>query len=99
MLRGRTIFATLPSRSAGWRAMASKPAAAALSREDEQQQRAQMIAEVMREKTMREVSQAGDKRRPEGITHVLREKDPDTRYAANYDDDRDEWGGPKGDEP
>ena len=60
-----------------------------------------MIAEVMRQKTMQEVSKAGASRRPEGITHVTgfseeaKEDDAPT-YAAKYDDDSDEWGGPKG---
>jgi hypothetical protein len=52
---------------------------------------------MLREKTMREVAKAGADRRPEGVSHLL---DVDTasapQYAANYDDDRDEWGGPKG---
>lgn len=59
-----------------------------------------MIAEVMREKTMREVSDAAASRRPDGVSHILRESpDAGSQYAANYDEDRDEWGGPKGEEP
>ena len=67
------------------------------------------MAEVMREKTMREVEAAGASRRPEGVKHLLdldKKRVLSTRnYArpclvsANYDEDRDEWGGPKGEEP
>ena len=42
-----------------------------LSKEEEQQQRIRMVAEAMREKTMREVSSAAAARRPEGVTHLL----------------------------
>ena len=60
-----------------------------------------MMAEMMREQTMREVSKAGEARRPAGISHVLPEKnasdaDAGPQYAAKYDEDSDEWGGPKG---
>lgn len=65
-----------------------------------------MIAEVMREKTMREVSKAAAKagRRPDGVKHMLdvddgKGDDDAPQYAAKYDDDSDEWGGPKGEEP
>ena len=83
------------------------PAAAAatpLSKEEEQRQRAKMVADVMREKTMRQVSEAAAARRPEGVKHMLDiEPDPADdaapQYAAKYDEDADEWGGPKGDEP
>ena len=81
-----------------------------MSKEEEQRQRIEAMAEVMREKTMREVEAAGASRRPEGVKHLLdldknegavdeklREAMP--QYAANYDEDRDEWGGPKGEEP
>jgi hypothetical protein len=72
-----------------------------IMKDEERQQRKQMIAEQMREKTMREVNQASAGRRPEGISHLLRSdgapgEDAGPQYAANYDDDRDEWGGPKG---
>ena len=66
------------------------------------------MAEMMREKTMREVAAAGASVRPDGVKHMLDvDKDGNAtdkaiveefgrKYAANYDDDRDEWGGPKG---
>ena len=81
---------------------ASASSSAPLSKEEEQQQRARMVAEVMREKTMREVSKAAEGRRPEGVTHMLnadKEAAEAPQYAAKYDDDSDEWGGPKGEEP
>ena len=83
---------------------------ATMSKEEEQKQRIEAMAEVMREKTMREAESAGASRRPDGVKHLLdldkdegavdramREALP--QYAANYDEDRDEWGGPKGEEP
>ena len=78
-----------------------------LTREEEQQLRARMIAEVMREKTMREVSKAAAARRPDGVKHMLDVDKAESeaqsaaaqQFAAKYDDDSDEWGGPKGDEP
>ena len=81
-----------------------------MSKEEEQRQRIEAMAEVMREKTMREAESAGASRRPDGVKHLLDlDKDEDAvdramrealpQYAANYDDDRDEWGGPKGEEP
>ena len=65
---------------------------------------------MMREKTMREVNQAAQFRRPDGVHHVLKETGPDLKDAvkrlvdndgvgANYDESREEWGGPKGEEP
>ena len=53
----------------------------------------------MAEKTMREVAEMAAGRRPEGAEQVGELAGNENRYAANYDDDRDEWGGPKGDEP
>ena len=85
--------------------------AQSLSKEEEQRQRIEAMAEVMREKTLREVAAVGAARRPDGIKHVLdidkKEGAADAaiaealgpQYAANYDEDRDEWGGPKGVEP
>ena len=76
-----------------------------LSREEEQRQR---VDAMMREKTLREVAAAGAARRPDGVTHVLGDEQEGgavdeaiaeqfgREYAANYDEDRDEWGGPKG---
>ena len=65
-----------------------------------------MISDMMREKTMREVSAAASSRRPEGVSHMLRDSSDNAaeaeepqyaaKYAAKYDDDSDEWGGPKG---
>ena len=82
------------------------PAAASsekqLSRDEERRERAKMISDMMREKTMREVSAAASSRRPEGVSHMLRDSSDDAaeaeepQYAAKYDDDSDEWGGPKG---
>ena len=94
--------------TAGVEAAASS---SAMSREEEQKQRVQAMADMMREKTLREVSAAGASRRPHGVKHMLDlEKQEDAvdaavartlgpQYAANYDSDRDEWGGPKGEEP
>uniref|UniRef100_A0A7S2GPF4 Succinate dehydrogenase assembly factor 4, mitochondrial n=1 Tax=Haptolina brevifila TaxID=156173 RepID=A0A7S2GPF4_9EUKA len=82
-----------------------------LLREEEQRERVEAMAKLMREKTMREVSAAGAARRPDGVKHMLdmdkRDGEVDKaiakelgpQYAANYDADRDEWGGPKGAEP
>ena len=85
-----------------------------LSREEEQKERIQAMEKLMREKTMREVNAAAAARRPDGISHVIRDddkkgqkKDVDEaiakefgrQYAADYSEDRDEWGGPKGKEP
>lgn len=69
------------------------PAAAEekLSKAQEQQERVRAMEELMREQTMRDVAAASAARH-----------DPDvstSEYAANYDEDRDEWGGPKGAEP
>lgn len=76
---------------------------------EEQKERYRMLSESMREQTMREVAAKASEVRPEGVSHML--NDPaanaaqatsdtnERQYAANYDDDRDEWGGPKGDEP
>ena len=103
-LRAIALVRAAPLSSAASSTPASDDAKG-LSKEEEQRQRAQMIAEVMREKTMREVSKAAATRRPEGVSHMLDTdkkagKDDDApQYAAKYDDDDDEWGGPKGDEP
>ena len=81
-----------------------------LSKYEELKQRQEAIAEMMREKTMREVNKAAQSRRPEGVHHVLKETAPDLKDAvkrlvdndgvgANYDESREEWGGPKGEEP
>jgi hypothetical protein len=79
-----------------------------LSREEEQKQRLDAMAEMLREKTLREVAASSASRRPEGVTHVLDFEKPSSsvdeaiaqefgpEYAANYDEDREEWGGPKG---
>ena len=107
----RAIRAPLTARTPAVllsRCSSSKPAASSSSseeplsaKEQERIERNKMIAEVMRQKTMQEVSKAGASRRPEGITHVTgfseeaKEDDAPT-YAAKYDDDSDEWGGPKG---
>ena len=72
---------------------------AGLSKQEEQRERARMVAQVMAEKTMREVAEMAAGRRPEGAEQVGELAGNENRYAANYDDDRDEWGGPKGDEP
>ena len=107
----RAIRAPLTARTPAVllsRCSSSKPAASSSSseeplsaKEQERIERNKMIAEVLRQKTMQEVSKAGASRRPEGITHVTgfseeaKEDDAPT-YAAKYDDDSDEWGGPKG---
>ena len=107
-LSSKSPFAAPSSSSA---ADSSGKGGAKLSKEEEQRQRVEAMAAMMREKTMREVSAAGASRRPEGVKHMLdidkkegaiddklaQELGP--QYAANYDEDRDEWGGPKGMEP
>lgn len=91
--------------------LSSSVAGGKLSKEEEQRQRVDAMAEMMREKTMREVQAAGASRRPEGVKHLLDIEKKEgavesaiaealgPQYAANYDEDRDEWGGPKGEEP
>ena len=86
----------------------SSSADSKLTKAEEQKQRVEAMAEMMREKTMREVAAVAASRRPEGVKHMLDiDKDEGAldakiveelgpQYAANYDEDSDEWGGPKG---
>jgi hypothetical protein len=85
------------------------PDGSSMSKEEEQKQRVAAIAEMMKEKTMREVSAAAAARRPDGVSHMLSsEKDKSIddaiakefgrQYAADYTRE-DEFGGPKGEEP
>ena len=111
MLARRAAYTALHMRTArlaAWRGLSAAPGPSApadddeqqagkLSKEREREERARMVAEVMREKTMREVSRAAAGHRPAGITHVTSKTDDDEpQYAAKYDEDSDEWGGPKG---
>ena len=109
---GRTAALSSSRRMAASGSPFAQPQAAAgsskLSKEEEQRERLKAMEEMMRQKTMREVAAVGASRRPDGVKHVLdlgkeegaveaaiaAELGP--QYAANYDDDRDEWGGPKG---
>ena len=83
-----------------------------LDKYEELKQRQAAMAEMLREQTMREVNQAAQGRRPEGVHHVLGKEHvgpslddavkklvDNQGVGANYDDDREEWGGPKGQEP
>ena len=102
-LSRRVLARGLSGKTGSPFAVETPPAPAAdapLSKEEEQRLRAEMVADVMREKTMREVSNAAAGRRPEGVKHMLdiekEAADDAPQYAAKYDDDLDEWGGPKG---
>jgi len=100
MLRARTIGARLvrqramlsgTSNSPSSRSIPTPAAGEKLSKAEEQKERVKAMEELMREQTMRDVAAASAARH-----------DPDSsasEYAANYDEDRDEWGGPKGAEP
>ena len=84
-----------------------------LTKYEELKQRQDEMAKMMIQRTMLEVNNAAKGRRPEGIHHVLGKDETQALdldaavkrvvdndgVGANYDADKDEWGGPKGQEP
>tara|TARA_B110001452_G_C15183528_1_gene411072 strand:- start:432 stop:1034 length:603 start_codon:yes stop_codon:yes gene_type:complete len=92
---------------------ADAPSNGKLSKKEELKQRQSEIAEMMREQTMKEVNRAASSRRPDGVHHVLSTAESDVPsldeavkslvdnkgFGANYDPSKEEWGGPKGEEP
>ena len=92
---------------------AGAPSDGKLSKKQELKQRQSAIADMMREQTMKEVNRAASSRRPDGVHHVLSTAESDVPsldeavkslvdnkgVGANYDPSKEEWGGPKGEEP
>jgi len=71
-------------------------------RQEEIRQRQKEMTELLREKTMREVSSSASGVRPEGISHVLNSTEnpaADLRIAGAEKLASEEQGGPKGIEP
>lgn len=114
-LQAAASYSTASRKSSPFAGPGNQPdadTAQPLTKYEELKQRQAAMAEMLREQTMREVNQAAQARRPEGVHHVLGKESvgPSLDDAvqklvnnggmgANYDDDRDEWGGPKGREP
>ena len=73
-----------------------------LSKKEELRQRQEAIGAMMREQTLREVEQATEARHGSdtpSLDEAVKNLVDNKGVGANYDLDREEWGGPKGAEP
>ena len=76
--------------------------AGSLSKKEELKQRQEAIGAMMREQTLREVEQATEARHGSetpSLDEAVKNLVDNKGVGANYDLDREEWGGPKGAEP
>ena len=76
--------------------------AGSLTKKEELKQRQEAIGAMMREQTLLEVEQATEARHGSetpSLDEAVKNLVDNKGVGANYDTDREEWGGPKGAEP